>query len=163
MFPLFPLFPPRREPSRTRARNLRARLHAAREVSPPAKSGNSGNNRLNSCDGNVLRCSHRGDFGGNLLGTGPRKVGTIPTGDPGGAASATFRAEFPGTNHPARQLPPAGRGHTTGGKGATRMVSILAPRVAELETEAFQRRLEGRSQPRRRARGRQAAGKKGGA
>jgi len=43
------------------------------------------------------------------------------------------------------------------------MVSILAPRVAELETEAFQRRLEGRSQPRRRGRERQAAGNEGGA
>ena len=41
------------------------------------------------------------------------------------------------------------------------MVSILAPRVAELETEAFQRRLEGRSQPRRRGRERQVAGTKG--
>jgi hypothetical protein len=43
------------------------------------------------------------------------------------------------------------------------MVSILAPRVAELETEAFQRRLEGRSRPRRRGRERQVAGNKGGA
>jgi hypothetical protein len=42
------------------------------------------------------------------------------------------------------------------------MVRLPAPRVAELETEAFPRRLEGRSQPRRRGRERQAAGKKGG-
>ena len=43
------------------------------------------------------------------------------------------------------------------------LVSLLAPKVAKLETEALQRRLEGRSQPRRRGRERQAAGNEGGA
>ena len=46
----------------------------------------------------------------------PPKVGPTPTSDPGGSGSATLRGEFPGTNHPARHLPPAGRGDTMGGR-----------------------------------------------
>jgi hypothetical protein len=42
------------------------------------------------------------------------------------------------------------------------LASLRGEKIQDL-TEAFQRRLEGRSQPRRRGRERQAAGKNGGA
>jgi hypothetical protein len=44
----------------------------------------------------------------------------------------TLRAEVPGTNHPARQLPPAGRGHTTGGQ-PPRGVAMTTTNANQLE------------------------------